>query len=162
MSLQASDSPLGGPYLQVIRGQQLQGNNVNVVAHELRVRGVTLGHCSCFHLDMVDQGESAEIYNVYTGVHSLLRKCHSSLFPCTCSLYSCLTAGLGACHSVCQLPLNRSGFLSLLASQVASCFARRPIQILPHVRFQWLLSVSITRRVRLSRSLDFHSCLLLH
>jgi hypothetical protein len=56
----------------IIRGQQPQGNNVNVVAHEPRVRGVTLGHCFCFHLDTVDQGESAEIYNVYTGVHNWL------------------------------------------------------------------------------------------
>ena len=43
-----------------------------------------------------------------------LRKYHSLLFPCTCSLYSRPSAGLGSCHSVCQLsPLSRSGSLSL-------------------------------------------------
>ena len=54
----------------IIRGQQPQGNNVNVVAHEPRVRGVTLGYR--FHLDTVDQGESAAIYALYAELHNSL------------------------------------------------------------------------------------------
>ena len=57
---------------EIIQNQQPEGNNVIVVAHEPRVRGVTLGYCFGFHLDAVDQGEWAAIYTFYTELHDWL------------------------------------------------------------------------------------------